>query len=126
MKRVIYSGSAFDPEYNNPTNFVDDEYWIPPMIDEAFVDDILNRIQVKCRELYQRRFPELSVEFDDEYWGSKSGSGGSMHVMVYLLNNHKEKASGEFKFHTQDFYWDESDYQQDINTSVHSFCENLV
>lgn len=125
--KIVRATSAFMPNYNSQVaiNPYDDD-WIPPLIDEAFVDDILNRIRVKCEELYSRRFPNLFVEFDDEYWGSKSGSGGSMHVTVSLYSNGVEKSFDEFEFHSQDSYWDSSDYEQDINRAVYEFCVNLV
>lgn len=127
MKITIKSSSIFEPDYNQPINVpTDDDEWIPPMFTERLIDDIINRIRVKCQELYSRRFPNLYVEFDDEYWGSSSGAGGKMHVSVALYSNGVEKAFDEFEFHSQDSYWEESDFQQDINIAVSDFCENLV
>ena len=128
MKRMIKASSIFEPDYNKPVQFENDNLddWLPPLFTEDLVDDIINRIRVKCIELYSRRFPNLFVEFDDEYWGSSGESGGKMHVFVALYSNGVEKASDEFKFHSHDSYWDESDFEQDINTSVSNFVENLV
>lgn len=81
MKKMIRAASIFDLDYNKQVELYDDkDEWIPPLFTEALVDDIINRIRVKCIELYSRRFPNLFVEFDDEYWGSSGESGGKMHV----------------------------------------------
>ena len=127
MKRIIRADSLYEPNYNIPVVVPQaEDDWIPPMFNEKLVDDIINRIRIKCQELYSRRFPNLYVEFDDEYWGSSSGAGGKMHVNVALYSNGVEKAFDEFEFHSQNSYWEESDFQQDINIAVSDFCENLV
>lgn len=128
MKRVIRANSIFEPDYNKNIDFTvsDDDDWYPPLMTEDIVDDILNRIRVKIDEKYGRRFKDLYVEVDDEYWGSKSGVGGSMHSYITVYSGDKKKLEGEFEFATQDSYWDSSDYEQDINVTVNNFVENLV
>lgn len=125
MKKYIRSG-AFDPDYNEPATILDDEEeFIPPKFDEAFVDNIINRIRTRIKEKYTRRFPNMFVEFDDEWWGSKAENGGRMHVAVIIYSNGEEKAYDTFEFYAQDSYWDKLDYEQDIDMTVNNFVDNI-
>ena len=98
----------------------EDEY-IPESFNENSIDDILNKLKHDILDKYSKRFRQIHVDLDDVRWRDHR-----LECEVYIYNGDVLKSQKTFEFYHHDWYWDESDYEQQINREIYEFVENLV
>lgn len=104
--------------YNTSDNF--DGYRPEPFTLE-YVNYILDKLNNEIFNKYLRRYKKLEIDFDDINY-----SENSMKANVILYRNTRLIASDEFEFIPYSDYWDKSDYNQHLDTTVSKFVEKLV
>lgn len=120
MKRVIKSSIVkADADFWN-TN----EQFIPEVFTFDFLEnEVIPALKNKINEIYGRRFKNMSVDIDDVAIGGKTGRAFRMIVMIY--NNGQLKKQGTFQFACYSDYWEEADFKQHLNLSIHEFVVNM-
>ena len=104
--------------YNTSDNF--DGYRPEPFTLE-YVNYVLEKMKTEIIEKYSRRYKKLEIDFDDINYNENS-----MKANIILYNNTRLIASDEFEFIPYSDYWDKSDYNQHLDTTVSKFVEKLV
>ena len=107
MKRYI---KAYDSE----------EGYQPDAFNNDSVESILDDLEVALRNKFSRRYKDLQIDFDDISYEAFKISG-----KVDIYNGMKLKHSKVFEFSPYSDYWDISDYQQHLQTSIQKFVNDL-
>lgn len=120
MKRVIKSSVInADSDFWN-TN----EEFIPEPFTFDFLEgEVIPSIKDKIREIYGRRFKNMSIDTDDLTIVGRTGR--SFRVVVSIYNNNQLKKEGTFEFACYSDYWDEGDFKQHLAQKINSFVRSL-
>lgn len=112
MKRYIRS------EYN-PREEVEEQFQ-PDVFNKGTVDDILNKLFYEMKNKFGKRYPRAeyrfeNIHFDDFY----------LSAQVKILNNGKALIDKKFEFQPYSDYWDKTDYDQHIATTIQKFISQV-
>ena len=92
----------------------------PAPFDMDMVKNIIDDVHTAILDKYGRRFRKIDVEIDDVLYDDYTVS---FHVDVF--NGDVLKMSKEFEFTPYSDYWDVSDYNQHLSTTITRFVDNL-
>lgn len=107
MKRIIHAAN-------------DSMQFVPGSFSQDSVNDILDDLCETLKGAYSRRFKNIGIDLDDyKYTDTK------LEVDVSVYNNDILKLHGTFTFEPYSDYWDISDYEQHLNTTINKFVTSL-
>lgn len=84
------------------------------------VNDILDDLYDAVQDAYSRRFKNLTISIDDYLY-----TDTKLQAKVSVYNNNVLKMRGTFTFEPYSDYWDVSDYEQHLNTTIQKFVNSL-
>lgn len=80
------------------------------------LEDLLHEIEKKFYKRYKAaKYNFDNVHFDDYY----------MSATIHVTNGDKDIINKKFEFQPYSDYWDETDYQQHVQTSIQKFIRNI-
>lgn len=107
--------------YIRANNYMNDEDFIPNNFTEDSANDVFDDLYQAIKDKFARRFKKLEINFQNEYY-----NGNKLGVDVTISNNGVEKGHSRFNFEQYSDYFDQSDYQQHIDTTIQKFLRTLV
>lgn len=103
---------------NNSFDYDESLVFEPEGFHQSSVESIADRLEDKLLSKFNRKYSNIDIDVINY-----TDHSVMFHVDVY--NNASSKRSGTFEFEAYPEYWDISDYQQHIDTTIHKFVENL-
>ena len=115
-------GMKIYSNYSGVANMVQEQDggYRPEPFNTEEVHQILDAVEDSILEMYGRRYKKLDINIYDIHFSEES-----MSSKIVLENNRRFLVSKVFTFTPYSDYFDLSDYQQHLDTSIYKFVKDL-